>query len=207
MQEEKINQILFKQMPTIMYHGCVGNSFTLDNFKNKIKIFDDINEYNTYEKEHLIQETMKRKIVRQSCGRTNLDAAYHGFYLTPSYEEAYKWATRMKGYPGQIIKIKIDKQKLIENHCKVLCFPNEEWGEFVIRNRMKNITMRNVYKCSYTLRADGKMRILNSKIQKNNATEVALVVKELVHSRLLKYMKINKIAYLEDEEIKNGKLL
>ena len=33
------------------------------------------------------------------------------------------------------------------------------------------------------------------------------MVKELVHSRLLKYMKINKIAYLEDEEIKNGKLL
>ena len=87
MHEKEMNTLLLKQMPNIMYHGCANKNFTIENFKEKIKIFNSLDEYIEYEHMIDIPKTAPRL---KSKGRTNLDAAFHGIYFTPNYENAYK---------------------------------------------------------------------------------------------------------------------
>lgn len=108
-KEKEINTLLLQQMPEIMYHGCSNKNFTIDDFKNRIRIFDTLNEYIKYE--HSIDISNSKPRLK-SKGRTNLDAAFHGIYFTPSYENAYKWASKKLKSNRQIVVIKINKEKL-----------------------------------------------------------------------------------------------
>ena len=87
MHEKEINKLLLEQMPDIMYHGCSNKHFTIENFKEKIRIFNTLDEYIEYEHMMDISQSIPRL---KSKGRTNLDAAFHGIYFTPNYENAYK---------------------------------------------------------------------------------------------------------------------
>lgn len=173
-REKYINSLLLQALPNIMYHGTSGIKYQKETVLDTIKIFNTVEEYNKYES---INGTTIKKgipIPRISCGRTNLDAAFHGFYLTADYDTAYEWAAKRRT-DGQILKLMIDKEGMINDGCISLCFPNYEWLDFIIHNRNKQTTC-NSYPATLSLIADGFMNELLSQIQvaKNQEDKIKL---------------------------------
>ena len=206
-KEKEINRLLLEHMPDTMYHGSIGRRYTYENFSELVKIFNSIDEYNEYE-ESLNLDKKEFFRPRTSFGRTNLDAAYHGFYLSPDRDSAYRWADKFKN-GGQILVIKINKKKIIESGCISLCFPNEDWAKFTVSNRKISNT-RNAVPASYTLKADGKMEYLYNIIQKiNSDKEITNLLPVLVTDKLKIHMdetqKWNYNTFLADDNIVNGK--
>lgn len=209
--EQEINQYLLENMPSIMYHGSSGIRYTKNDFLDNIRIFNSINEYNEYESINGRIKRKGREIPRISFGRTNLDAAFHGLYLTPDYDEAYKWATKVFDKPGQLVKIKINKEEIIQSGCRSLCFPNYDWASFIIGNRNKVHNTFNSVPASYTLRADSKMNKLNDSIQSAcSKADILELLPELIIDRVKLHQNQRNLEwdysnFIKDKDILNGK--
>ena len=95
--EEKINDTIFnriKKSNLTWYHATTNVDINKDNYLEKILIFDSLDDYANYERVNdcYVYDKLGRKRFYESRGRINLDAAFHGFYLTCSRKRAEEWA-------------------------------------------------------------------------------------------------------------------
>ena len=200
-KEIEINTLFLQQMPEIMYHGSTGKNYTIHNFKEKIKIFNTLDEYIEYER--TIKKNQSTSYLN-SKGRTNLDAAFHGIYFTPSYDSAYKWASKKLNSKGQVVVIKVNKEKLFMLNGISYCFPNIEWANFIINNR-KHSNVQNKYDYSYSLIADGQMINLLPKIEKVNDSNINEIYLELI-PKIIKKNIVHNILIFNYEDFINSYL-
>lgn len=159
--DENIRQIneVFGYIPDFLYHGRIDNRESLQ--KNRF----DIYIYNNY-------NLVKGKNFWDLNGRTNLDFAFHGFYLTPCEALARKWAyakmTRENEY-YQVLKYKVNRSFLNELNSKNLIVPDSEWAEFIYGNRAKLVNENN-YDFVFGYIADGVMADIYPKIDSGHYT-------------------------------------
>lgn len=89
----------------------------------------------------------------------------NGFYLTSIYNQAKKWATKNKNYNksyNEIIKEYEYEKKLSKDILKILSLNeyNEEWLEYVIKNRNNIYGIDDDYDLVIGLMADGIVKDL-----------------------------------------------
>lgn len=206
MDEIEFNKLMFEQMLDILYHGTIRIKYTKNNFLKKIKIFDNVEQSNKY----LLDLNLNKKEIRKNIGRFNLDGGFSGIYFTPNKYVAAKWATRVIGKKGQIVKVKVDKSKLLKSGIKIHCLPTMNWAKFIVRNR-KHTTFENNASCSFTLQLDSKLKnnsTLFNNIQNCNLDNIEFL-EDMYHDLFKKY-KINDCTWnyteiINDEDIKSGK--
>ena len=138
------------EMPKYLYHGRLAKKEEENYSVNNIKIFENDNNLN------------------YNIGRTHLDFAFHGYYLTPNKKTAMKWAF---GQPKlretdlfQIITFEINKKSFKKLRGRNLIVPDEDWAKIIYNNRAK-VYKENKYDYIYGHMADGFMRDIDSKLK------------------------------------------
>lgn len=130
---DKLNGILGR-LPDRLYHGRVGKSLNGDLSTFNIKIYTCYKEV----------ETLK---FNEYIGRTHLDCAFHGFYLTPCEALARKWAFTKSAKEDEVYQIlvyEVDIEELKKLNSKVNIVPDYEWAEHIYRNRAKKHLKMNM---------------------------------------------------------------
>lgn len=157
MNEKEIlfNNKMLETIPEIMYHGTSRKVINKDNFKDEIKVFMNEKEYI---QSLIINPKTKRSMPKY--GRSNLDCAYHGFYMTPNLDKAKIKA----GDSGEILEIMINKVELFKYNIISLCLPSYDWAKFIAKNRKKE-TKENICDASYCFEMDGIAMELTNIIQ------------------------------------------
>lgn len=186
-QEKLLNEEMLQSLPMIMYHGTNRKVINKENFYSEIKVFTCEKEYND---SLVIDRITKRRKPRY--GRSNLDCAYHGFYMTPNFDKAKNRA----GDNGMVLEIEINKKELLNSNIISLCVPNYEWAKFIINNRKKD-TKTNLYDASYCFEMDGIAIELTNMIQKANINKIntnlykSMLPDEIVDKCLYSNLSIN----------------
>lgn len=163
----------FGEIPDILYHGRYEYPISKEKLKEQIKIFESKKE---------IENISSIKLKKY--GRTHLDCAFHGFYLTPCMGQAVYWALTkpyIEGKEYQIIKIKKIKD-VKDLNIKINIVPDLDWCKFIIQNRCKMIDY-NQYDLVYNYMADGKIANIVKFIEENNEYDEIRVHKELLENR------------------------
>lgn len=150
---KKINKLLGK-LPRYMYHARRGIS------KSKEEIYSDIKIYNSYDE--------IKKISRfKTKGRTNLDFAFHGFYLTPCKALAKQWIFPKglkDGEVYQILKFEINVSEFNRMNKKNFIVPCKKWANHIYKSRTRKIK-KNEYDYVYGFIADGVFSTIDSKLK------------------------------------------
>lgn len=148
-----INSVL-GVLPTTFYHGRIGEPMTKEKMMNSIKIYNHSDE-------------IKGKQFWEFKGKTYLDCAFHGFYLTPCEALARKWAltkTPSDSKVYQILVFNIDKKRLSKLNGKTNIVPDSDWANHIYRNRSRKV-VENEYDFVYNFIADGSMSDIMPKIE------------------------------------------
>lgn len=168
-QIDLINKKLGK-IPDVLYHGRYACPATKAEITKNIKIFENYKEIKgmTYDK-------------LKNYGRTHLDCAFHGFYLTPCLGQALYWALTKPPKSNKIYQIiKVKKIKDISNlKIKINIVPDLEWVDHIVKNRGKLINY-NPYDIVYNYIADGIMTNITSEIKGKTNYD-----KKKLHKKLL----------------------
>lgn len=160
-------------IPEILYHGRYEYPNTIEEILKGLKIFEDVQQiYN-------IQDNELKKY-----GRTYLDSAFHGFYLTPCLGQAIRWSLtkpHKKHKTYQIIKMRRIKE-VSDLNIRINIVPDLEWVEHVILNRGKLIQY-NPYDIVYNYIADGYMTLIANEIKDKNNYDKKELHKKLLDNR------------------------
>lgn len=143
------------EIPDVLYHGRYAYPITKDEMAKELNIFESLSEI----------ENMSNEELKQ-YGRTHLDCAFHGFYLTPCLGQALYWALTKpprKDKVYQIVKVKKVKN-LTDLKVKINVVPDLEWVGHIAQNRGKFIHY-NPYDIVYNYIADGTMTQITNKIE------------------------------------------
>ena len=209
-QEEKINSdfLLNLKDKKYLYHGRSGiNSFSMTKkLEEQIVIMKNHDEYSEFCKD----KQLNGSDFRKKYGRTNLDAAFHGFYLTENYDSALKLALNF-AIRGNVSVFEVDMEKLIKlNHISYI-FPNVEWADFISENRNKEDHLFNEYDWSYSLMADGRAEYdIISLSEARDFHERKQRIERVLMPQIKKYHKgsnWNYNGFANEEMIENGYLL
>lgn len=149
---DELNQIL-GEVPEYLYHGRIGCPVEKEQFMSEILIYNNVME-------------IKNLKFWELKGRTHLDCAFHGFYLTPCESLARKWA--FAKFPNeneeyQILVFKTDTEALNQLRGKINIIPDVEWANHIYKNRAK-LTNQNEFDFVFNFIADGTMANIEEKI-------------------------------------------
>lgn len=161
-KEILFNKCMLESILEVMYHGTSRKVINSYNFRDEIKVFMNEKEYS---QSLIINPKTKRSIPKY--GRSNLDCAYHGFYMTPNFNKAKIKA----GEDGLILQMKVNRNELLKYNIICLCLPSYEWAKFIVKNRKKE-TKENIYDASYCFEMDGIAMELTDQIQKANIDDL-----------------------------------